>query len=125
MMIVKLTRNVLVSAASLLLLAGGAVYPVECGMGSCCCMPEITEELSLQQGHCGCGCGSFEESRVPDQNALTIAVLDTKPVQTEFDYIVETDNSLFEDLDYRFSEREKTSHSPPLILDNRYTPLLC
>jgi hypothetical protein len=121
----KLTRSVIVSAASLFLLAGGAVNPVECGMGSCCCMPEITDDPALQQGHCGCGCGAFEESQVPDQSAVTIAVVDSKPIQTKFDYIVETDNGLFENLDYRFSEREKPSHSPPLILDNKYTPLLC
>jgi hypothetical protein len=122
---VRLTRNVIVSAAALLLIAGGAAYPIECGMESCCCMPEITDDLALQQGHCGCGCGAFEESQVPDQSAVTIAVFDTKPLQSKFDYIAETDNSLFENLNYRFSERETPAHSPPLILDNKYTPLLC
>ena len=125
MKMVRLTRNVIVSAASLFLLAGGAAYPFECGTGACCCMTEITDNQAFHQGHCGCGCGQFEQSQVPDQSAVTIAVLDSKPVQTKYDYIIETDNGIFENANYRFSEREKPSHSPPLILDNKYTPLLC
>jgi len=125
MIIVKLTRNVIVSAIGLLLIAAGAVYPVECGMGSCCCMPEITDDLAFQQGHCGCGCGQFEQSQVPDQSAVTVALSEVKPVQAEFDYIIETDNGIFENSALCFSTREKSSHSPPLMLDNKYTPLLC
>jgi len=122
---VKLTRSLIVSAASLFFLAGGAAYPVECGMGSCCCMPEITDNLVFQQGHCGCGCGQFEKSQVPDQSAETAAVLDTRPIQTKFDYIIKNDNGNFENTNSHFIEQEKSSHSPPLILDNKYKPLLC
>lgn len=115
----------IVSGISLLLLAGGVAHPVECRMESCCCTTEITEDLALQQGHCGCGCGSFEESQVPDQSAVTVAVTDSKPLQSKFDYVTETGNGIFDDSKYCLSEQEISSHSPPLILDYRYTPLLC
>jgi hypothetical protein len=88
-------------------------------------MAEVTDDLAFQQGHCGCGCGQFEESQVPDQSAVSVAVVDTRPVETEIEYIVENDDILF-DSDNSFSQNhENHSHSPPLILDNRYTPLLC
>ena len=125
MKLVRLTRGLIFSAASILLLAGGAAHPVECGTGLCCCMTEITDNQAFHQGHCGCGCGQFEQSQVPDQSAVTVAVLGSKPVQTKFDYIVESDKWIFENLIYCFIEQEKSSHSPPLILDNKYTPLLC
>ncbi|UCC79488.1 MAG: hypothetical protein JSW64_14670 [Candidatus Zixiibacteriota bacterium] len=121
----RLTKSAVISAASLLLLAGGAANPVVCGMESCCCMPEITDDPALQQGHCDCGCGQFEQSQVPDQSAVTTAILDTKPIQTKYDFIIESDNDLFEDSNTCLIPLEKSSHSPPLILDNRYTPLLC
>ena len=122
---VKLTRSLIVSAASFLLLAGGVAYPVECGMASYCCMPEITDNLAFQQGHCGCGCGQFEEPQVPRQNAVTAAVPDTKPLQTEFDFIIENESHLIDGLNSGFIEPEILSCPPPLILDNIYTPLLC
>ena len=122
---VKLTRFLIVSVASLLMLAGGAAHPVECGKSSCCCMPETTDDLAFQQGHCGCGCGQFEQSQVPDQSAVTIALSEIKPVETKFDYAVEIDNDVFENINFHFYVQENSSHSPPLILDNRYTPLLC
>jgi hypothetical protein len=125
MKLLRATKNAIVSVASLFLIAGGVAYPVVCGMESCCCMPEITDDLALQQGHCGCGCGQIEQSRVPDESAVTIGLSEIKPVETNYDYIIETDNTLFEDLDFNYSFQEKTSHSPPLLLDNRYTPLLC
>ena len=125
MKLIRLTRSVIVSATSLLLLAGSAAYPVDCGMSSCCCMAEITDDLSFQQGHCGCGCGSFEESQVPDQSAVNNAILDIRAVQTDFDFIIGNENGIFENANSCFITREKFSHSPPLILDNKYRPLLC
>lgn len=125
MKLLRLTKSAVISATSLFLLAGGAAYPVVCGTGSCCCMPEITDDLAFQQGHCGCGCGQFEQSQVPDQSAVTTAILDTKPIQIKYDFIVENDNGLFEDSNTCLITLERSSHSPPLILDNRYTPLLC
>lgn len=125
MKLLRLTKGAVISATSLFLLAGGAAYPVVCGTGSCCCMPEITDDLAFQQGHCGCGCGQFEQSQVPDQSAVTIAIVDTKPVETKFDYAVAIDSDIIENINSFFSIQEKSSHSPPLILDNRYKPLLC
>jgi len=125
MKLLRLTKGAVISATSLFLLAGGAAYPVVCGTGSCCCMPEVTDDLALHQGHCDCGCGQFEQSQVPDQSAVTVAVLDTKPIETKFDYTVEIDNDILEKINFQISIQEKTSHSPPLIPDNRYTPLLC
>lgn len=120
-----MTRFLIVSVASLLMLAGGAAHPVECGKTSCCCMPETTDDLAFQQGHCGCGCGQFEQSQVPDQSAVNMALSENQPLQTKFDYIVETGNEFFENNNLNFITEEISSHSPPLILDNSYTPLLC
>jgi hypothetical protein len=125
MVLRKLTRSVIVSVAGLLMLAGGAINPVECGTGSCCCMPETTDDLALQQGHCGCGCGAFEESQVPDQSAVTLGLSEIKPAETKFDYIVEIDSDIFENINSCFGFQERFTHSPPLILDNKYKPLLC
>lgn len=125
MKLLRLIKSAVISATSLFLLAGGAAYPVVCGTGSCCCMPEITDDLAFQQGHCGCGCGQFEQSQVPDQSAVSTAILNVKPIQTKHDFIIENDNDLFEDSNTFFITLEISSHSPPLILDIRYTPLLC
>ena len=88
-------------------------------------MPEPTDDLAFQQGHCGCGCGQFEESQVPDLTSVTIVETNPEPVKTNFEYIIEKDDFIFADLTSFIISQDNYSHSPPLILDNKYTPLIC
>jgi hypothetical protein len=125
MKLLRFAKGVFISVASLLLMAGGVAYPVECGTDKCCAMPEIADDPGIHQGHCGCGCGQFEEPQVPDQSAETIATLETGPVQTDHDYYIENESVIVENADSVNSNLENNLHSPPLILDNKYTPLLC
>jgi len=121
----KLTKIVVISISGLFLLAGGAAHSVNCGQKSCCCVPEPVDHLALQQGDCGCSCGQVEQSQVPEQSAIAIAISDIKPAETKFDYAVKIDNNIIEKLNFQYAVQEISTHSPPLIIDNRYTPLLC
>ena len=125
MNLIKITKSLIFSVTGILMLAGAVAYPVECGKTSCCCMPDQTDDLAFQQGHCGCGCGQFEESQAPGQTAIMISVANTEPVKSDFEYTIETNDFLFADrISFNLSQ-DNNSHSPPLILDNKYKPLIC
>jgi hypothetical protein len=119
------TKYAVIAGISLLIVAGGAASPLQCGVKSCCLMPESEGNTAYQQAPCGCGCGQFEEPLVPDNSAVMAAISEANPIPTKFDYIFEKENTVTWELIPRFIQREEFPHSPPLKPDIIYKPLLC
>lgn len=120
------TKSAVIAAVGFFVIAGSATYPVaRCNMKTCCMMPDFGGDFGIHQGPCGCGCGEYQEPQEIDQSAVITAIAEINPLPTSFDYIVENDNNISGELIPQYIEREEFSHSPPLIPDNRYTPLLC